>query len=79
MSWADDNGISDYSFLDNIPALRASDKDKNWVTKDGVDIDYEDMETSHILAVIKKFNFTKKDMPNLFKELKKRQNYDITN
>jgi hypothetical protein len=67
MSWADDEGLcayDDYNFTD--------DDDCVWVTKDGQDIMYDELETSHILNIIKMFKFTKKDMPNLFKELKRR-------
>ena len=68
MTWADDEGISGYSFLDCLP----SDENQQWETKNNLIIDYCDLETSHIANIINKFKFTKKTMPNLLKEFKRR-------
>lgn len=48
------------------------DEDKVWVNRNEEEIPYEKLETSHIQNIIRMFNFKRKDMPNLFRELDKR-------
>lgn len=52
--------------------LEQGDIDMIWETKDGERIAYSELTVSHIENIIKYFDFSEGDMPNLFAERKKR-------
>lgn len=58
--------------FDGVPCLGEQDEECIWVTRDGKEIEYENMTTEHIQNVISFFKFEREDMPNLFEELDKR-------
>lgn len=75
MSWADENSIScwDYEDLIQIRCIEGEfDDQKFWVTREEKEIKYEDLSSPHIENIIKKFEYTKEEMPNLFEEYEKR-------
>lgn len=73
MGYAEDMGYDSYDIPEYVEAIDGNlDRFCEWVTEDEKYIKYEDLETSHIKNIIKRFKFTREQMPCLFAELDKR-------
>ena len=71
MSYADDNGISDYSMIDEVTQLEDCWNKGYHKDNDGNELYLKDMTTSHLLNTIRFFSHL--DTSSLEKEVKKRQ------
>jgi len=71
MVWEEGYDVPEY-----VKAISGEcDEDKYWITQEEEEIPYSELETSHIANIMNRFGFTKKQMPNLYKEFLKRKDW----